>query len=359
MRGHVSRRWSRKRHELGKLVVLGKGLRRSSAFSAETGNEECRKQEAADLRVEPSRLWRVEGNGQELQHFLISRTELEALEVIRGAERESVLGHWRRLEALYDPLAAGRRLDDSRHILSPPRVTKIADFSHAIQAWDILEQRHRERTGDKLPKDLRLAILLSLCPVDFEKELTAQQHLFPDSAQLRAHIVTVVNSRTRGPAPIMMGSLSEKATNHDASRDEFIESEDGELYRLEIRNDKKVFTKPRHDSIKCDTEGGRSKTDKECFRCGRVCHIRADCRTKTHVNGRPPKSTLMGKGVGNCEEEEQQSSQNVPLGIIDLGSFEVLSDHGETKEDDVVVDESSEENAIVAISFLAQGNVVR
>ena len=33
----------------------------------------------------------------------------------------------------------------------------------------------------------------------------------------------------------------------------------------------------------------------------------------------------------------------MPLGTIDLGSFEVLSDHGDTVEDDVVVDESSEE----------------
>ena len=48
-----------------------------------------------------------------------------------------------------------------------------------------------------------------------------------------------------------------------------------------------------------------------------------------------------GECVGNCEEEEQESSQHVPLGIIDLVSFEVLSDHGETIEDDVVVDESS------------------
>ena len=38
------------------LVVLGKGLRRSGTVSAETSNEECRKQQAADLRVEPSRL---------------------------------------------------------------------------------------------------------------------------------------------------------------------------------------------------------------------------------------------------------------------------------------------------------------
>ena len=31
-----------------------------------------------------------------------------------------------------------------------------------------------------------------------------------------------------------------------------------------------------------------------------------------------PKSAPRGKGVGNCEEEEQESSQNVPLGIVDL-----------------------------------------
>ena len=95
---------------------------------------------------------------------------------------------------------------------------------------------------------------------------------------------------------------------------------------------------------KSTLKGGlKSKTDKECFRCGCTRHIRADCRAKTHVNGGPPKSAPRGKGVGNCKEEEQESSQHVPLGIVDLGSFEVLSDNGETIEDDVVVDESSDE----------------
>ena len=40
-----------------------------------------------------------------------------------------------------------------------------------------LEQRHQERTGDKLPKDMRPAILVA-------KESTAQQHLFPDKCAL-------------------------------------------------------------------------------------------------------------------------------------------------------------------------------
>ena len=227
--------------------------------------------------------------------------------------------------------------------MSPPKAAKIDDLSHTIQAWENLEQRHRERTGDQLPKDMRLAILLSMCPADLERELTAQQHLFPDYAQMRAHIVTVINNRTRGPAPMMIGNLNDEASSRDAGSEEFMESEDGELYRLEIRNGKKVFTKSRHDSSKSNTKGGgKGRTDKECFRCGRIGHIRADCRAKTHINGGPPKSAPKGKGVGSCEEEEPETSQNVPLGTIDLGSFEVLSDHGDA-EDDGDVDEFLEE----------------
>ena len=148
---------------------------------------------------------------QESQHFLISRTEGEALEEIRGAEREPGLDKWRRLSALCDPLAGGRSLNDSRQILHPPKVTQIDDLSHAFQAWENLEQRHWKHTADQLPKDMRLAILLSMCPTDLEKELTAQQHVFPHCAQMRAHFVAVINSRTRGPAPMVVRNYNEEA----------------------------------------------------------------------------------------------------------------------------------------------------
>ena len=284
---------------------------------------------------------------QEPQHFLISRTEGEALQTVRGAEREPGLEQWRRLAALYDPLAAGRSLDDSRQILSPPKVVKIEDLSHTIQAWENLEQRHRERTRDQLPKDMRLAILLSMCPTDLEKELTSQQHLFPDYAQMKAHIVTVNNSRTRGLAPMMMGNLSDDDSSHVASShasDESVEGEDGELYRFEIRNGKKIFTKSIYSSSKGHTKGGgKGKTDRECYRCGRVCHIRTEGRAKSHINGGSLTSAPKGKGVASCEDEETETSQNVPLGTIDLASFEVLSNHGDDVDDEVDVDVSANE----------------
>ena len=179
---------------------------------------------------------------QELQNFLISRTEGEALEVVRRAEREPGLEQWRRLAALYEPPQASENLD-------------------------------------QLPKNMRLAIILSTCPTDFEKQLTAQQHLFLDYAQMKAQIVTVINNPTRGLAPMMMGNLRDEDSNHHASGDDSVENEDGELYRLQIRNGKKVFTESRHEPNK-GKGGGKGTTDRECFRCGRIGHIRADCRAK-------------------------------------------------------------------------------
>ena len=55
--------WAEERPELENLVILGKGLCWSGAFNTETGNEECRKQEAADFRVGHPRLRLDDGKG--------------------------------------------------------------------------------------------------------------------------------------------------------------------------------------------------------------------------------------------------------------------------------------------------------
>ena len=53
-----------------------------------------------------------------------------------------------------------------------------------------------------------------------------------------------------------------------------MESEDGQLYRLEIKNRKGIFTVSQG---KGSHKGGgkEGKTDTECYQCGRVGHIRA------------------------------------------------------------------------------------
>ena len=56
-----------------------------------------------------------------------------------------------------------------------------------------------------------------------------------------------------------------------------------------------------------------------------------------------PEICTQRKGVGSCKEEDPEASHIVPLKTIDLGSFEVLSDHGDAEDDDVDVDDFSEE----------------
>ena len=76
-----------------------------------------------------------------------------------------------------------------------------------------------------MPKDMRLGIILSECPTDFQTELTAQQHLSPDYAQILAHIFTVICSRARGLAPVVLESWNEGVGNCNASHEEIVERE--------------------------------------------------------------------------------------------------------------------------------------
>ena len=75
------------------------------------------------------------------------------------------------------------------------------DKSFALQAWGNLEQRHQERTGDKLPKDMRPAMLLA-------KGVDSTATPVPGFQQVRAHIFRVIKARTRGPAPVAVGNLN-------------------------------------------------------------------------------------------------------------------------------------------------------
>ena len=92
--------------------------------------------------------------------------------------------------------------------------------------------------------------------------------------------MTFINCRTRGPAPMTMGNLNEEASNHDASSDEFIESE----WRLAFWQSEMARKSPPNLSmIRVQATlkvGWKSNTNKECF----------TLEPRTLVNGGPPKS---------------------------------------------------------------------
>ena len=93
------------RPELENLIISGKGLRQRSAHAVlkqAMKSAENQKQPISVTHLQHE-FGMTNEMDQELQHVLISRTAGEALEVVRGAEREPGLEQWRRLAALFDP----------------------------------------------------------------------------------------------------------------------------------------------------------------------------------------------------------------------------------------------------------------
>ena len=115
----------------------------------------------------------------ELSQFLINRTEGEAADLVRGADKGPGIEMWRILVSRYDPMASSRSLAESRSLLNPARAARLEQLSAVIQGWENLERRRIDRTGESIPADMRLSLLLAMCPLELEKELVAQQHLFP------------------------------------------------------------------------------------------------------------------------------------------------------------------------------------
>ena len=90
-------------------------------------------------------------------------------------------------------------------------------------------------------------------------------------------------------------------------------------------------------------EARKVKLTQNVSSAGALATSELDCRAKSHVNGGPRKSAKRGNGIGNCQDEEQETHGHVPLSTIELRSFEVLSDHGHTTEDIEDIDEFPEE----------------
>ena len=146
--------------------------------------------------------------------------------------------------------------------------------------------------------------------------------------------MTVINNRTRGLVPINGGKLElmkTATTMRVATNSWKVKMENCTVWRSETAR----WFAPNPGTIRAKAtpkvEGRDEPMKSVSVVDAKVTPERiAEPR---HTKRRTPKSALKGVGVESREEEDPETSQNVPLGIIDLESFEVLSDHGDSEYD--------------------------
>ena len=221
----------------------------------------------------------------QLRRYLKLRTEGIAKTIVKSAQagQAHVLEQWRRLSWEYDPIGLGTELIELQELTSPERLRAktTAGIGAAIERWEELERRHRDRQGIQLPDKIRISVLFKLIPSSLADEILKQTTKWASYTQLKEHLHSVQFLRTKGPAPMNCSNLEEESQEPipETSEEETFTNEDGDLLRLEKRDGKRVAVKVQKGSGK-----GQGR-EKECFRCGRKGHIRPNCNWSTHKDG--------------------------------------------------------------------------
>ena len=263
----------------------------------------------------------------QLGRYLRLRTQGNAKTVIKAAQSSyaHVLEQWRKLSWEYDPKGLGSELVELHDLTSPEKIRAktTGGISAAIELWEDLERRHKERNGLELPEKIRISILFKLIPADLADEILKQTTKWSSYTVLKNHLLALQFLRTKGQAP-MISNLEEGGTQPSvpSGEVEIVMTEDGELLRLEKREGKRVAVRVAARGSK-----GASRGPLECWRCGREGHRRDQCTANTHKDGGPPKPPAGDRPGGrqprtraanNLEENTSDNQSRLELSTVSV-----------------------------------------
>ena len=283
-----------------------------------------------------------EQHAAQLKRYLKIRTEggSHANAIIKAAQDKKLhpLEQWRLLSKEYDPKGLGSEFAEMQELMAPEklRAKTVAGISAAIEAWEEMERRHKERNGIDLPAKLRTTVLFKLAPADLSAEILRTTTKWSSYEELKDHLHSLQFLRTSGPAPMLQNvevgpAVSPVFPATSSNEDEMITTEDGELMRLEKRDGKRVAIRAGQPANRRGGARGQGRANGECFRCGRQGHRRADCSWSTHIDGGQPRPPLKPRVAGNIEVTSESpfvpvspdvASPEKPLGTIDINALD-------------------------------------
>jgi hypothetical protein len=257
----------------------------------------------------------VHDEDAQLRSALRAFTVGEPRAVINAAidRGDSGLEIWRMLTTQYDPNNDTTRLDESTYILNPGRAKNMSEVQLLLTKWeDAMNHRSKMLGRTALDDDLKRSVLLKLLPNAEESELRHQRILFKTYEALRGRVIELISERTKGPAPMLHHFAKEDPEDvqnleEDGEWIMRIEESGGRQHRVWSQAKGKGKGKSKGKGKGKAQEGkGKSKgKGMECYRCGRVGHLRADCYSKKHISGSEPRE--ISSKLNNIEGDESDT----------------------------------------------------
>ena len=137
--------------------TLGQQLKRVEALEAGK-----LAQADIDAAAEP------EHHAAQMTRYLSLRSDGNANTMIKASieSNEHSLETWRTLIWDHDPKGLGSELVELSDLVSPTklRAKSLPETSTAIESWEAMERRHKERLGIELPEEVRISIIFKLSP---------------------------------------------------------------------------------------------------------------------------------------------------------------------------------------------------
>ena len=233
----------------------------------------------------------------QLQVALVSLCRDEALLIIRNSAKGSGLDAWRRLAREYEPNTEQSNLRLLKRVLQPRRVT-LDQLRATMETWERELREYVERTGEQLSDSEKRLTLLSMCPQAVEEHCSFHSARLDSYPQLQDEIDAYLSIKisTTGAIPMDLDALSQN----------------------QPKGKPKGKGKTKGDAAVASTAASKKKT---CFRCGREGHMKAECWSKTTVNGEtlPPRADAQkGKGGSTKNKGNQKGRGKGKRGIHGL-----------------------------------------
>ena len=234
----------------------------------------------------------ADGTDNELKVLPASCTRGEAAGVLLSSHQALGLDQWRCLKRHFDPASEAQSMRDYRALIQPKRIAQYEDLPGAITVCEALERKIGDGMQMPIPDGFKHVALRDLCPAALAEQIGDLSHQLTLAASVKDYILACVSDRTAGSVPMALGNL-------DGSWDDW-EEEVEELNRLD-----RPKGKGKCKGGKGEAGGGKGKNKRECYRCGRPGHMRADCQAKAHVDGgspRPPPTRRVQSLEGDAGE---------------------------------------------------------
>ena len=145
-----------------------------------------------------------------LFNILLQITDGTVLDEIKYTEEMNGAEAWRKLNKVFDPKTRQRKIVLARACVNPGQVKSADSYHSHVQGWENNMRVYNDKYGTVVPDDLKVSLLLEMCPSSWTSAIIAQMTDDWDFSRTKDAIWTLISRNVSGPVPMELGAVEKE-----------------------------------------------------------------------------------------------------------------------------------------------------